>query len=109
MWRQLKLQPPPWPNKPPPRPTKLSHSVQIVPLSAQICTEWRNCPTLEDGYRLAASRFQSGELLPLGGVIAVDIGDEVGAAKDVEADFAARRHWCDDGVGDGLPRNEVEV
>ena len=51
---------------------------------------YRNMPTLEYGYRLAASKFQSGELLPLRGVIAVDIGDEVGAAKDVEADFAAR-------------------
>ena len=47
-------------------------------------------PTLEDGYRLAAAKFQSGELLPLRGVVAVDVGDEVGAAKDVEADFAAR-------------------
>ena len=65
--------------------------------------------TLEFGYRLAATKFQSGELLPLGGVVAVDIGDEVGAAKDVEADFAACRYWCDDGVRDGLPRNEVEV
>jgi hypothetical protein len=46
-------------------------------------------PTLEDGYRLAAIKLQSGELKPLGGVVAVDVGDEVGAAKDVEADFPA--------------------
>jgi hypothetical protein len=83
--------------------------VDSEPFIAHHSTHPSLSATLEYGYRLAAAIFQSGELLPLGGVVAVDVGDEVCSAVDVEADFATRRHWGDDGVGDGLSSYEVQV
>src|SRR4051794_9085458 len=43
------------------------------------------------------------------GVVAVDVGDEVGGGAGVDADVAAGAEFGDDGVGDGSAWCGVEV
>ena len=68
------------PVSPPPHLELSRHSVQMCALSGTICTEWLN-------------------LVGLGGEVAVDVGDEVGFAVDLEAHFAVGADGGDDGVG----------
>ena len=44
-----------------------------------------------------------------GSEVAVDVGDEVGFAVDLEAHFAVVADGCDDGVGCDLAGHEIEV